>query len=74
MFHRQMICFCIIYIWLHLATVTAVLQSGTASFTLRDQDHTNKREGEWTRINTLGSYNVDEMVSEYILAVYKALD
>ena len=40
----------------------AVLQCGTASLVLRDQDHTNKREGDWVRINTLGSYNVDEMV------------
>ncbi|MCG8621178.1 MAG: hypothetical protein MJE68_04115 [Proteobacteria bacterium] len=39
-----------------------VLQCGTASLTLRDQDHTNKREGDVIKINTLGSYNVDEMV------------
>ena len=40
----------------------AALQCGTASLTLRDQDQTNRREGEWTRVNTLGHYNVDEMV------------
>ena len=40
----------------------AALQCGTASLTLRDQDQTNRRDGDWTRVNTLGHYNVDEMV------------
>ena len=45
-----------------VALVHAALQCGTASLTLRDQDQTNRREGDWTKVNTLGHYNVDEMV------------
>ena len=47
---------------IYLHTQISVLQCGTASLTLRDQDHTTKREGDFIKINTLGSYSIDEMV------------
>ena len=36
---------------------------GSAGIPLRDQDATNLKEGDWIKINTLGHYKLDEMVS-----------
>ncbi len=35
---------------------------GANGVTLRDQDATNSKDGEWVKINTLGHYKLDEMV------------
>lgn len=35
---------------------------GNAGIPLRDQDATTRKDGEWTKINTLGYYGIAEMV------------
>ncbi len=41
---------------------TELISTGTAGIPLRDQDATNMKDGEWTKVNTLGHYKLDEMV------------
>ena len=39
-----------------------LVSKGATGVTLRDQDATNAKDGDWTKINTLGHYKLDEMV------------
>ena len=38
------------------------LRRSNAGIPLRDHDQTNLKEGDWTKINTLGHYRLAEMV------------
>ena len=40
------------------------LRRSNAGIPLRDHDQTNLKEGDWTKINTLGHYRLAEMVRE----------
>ena len=42
-----------------------LIGKGANGVTLRDQDATNSRDGEWTKINTLGHYKLHEMVRHH---------
>ena len=39
-----------------------LIGKGANGVTLRDQDATNSKDGEWVKVNTLGHYKLDEMV------------
>ena len=39
-----------------------LISKGSNGVTLRDQDATNAKDGEWVKVNTLGHYRLDEMV------------
>lgn len=41
----------------------AELCRANAGIPLKDQDTTSRRDGEWMKINTLGHFNILEMVS-----------
>ena len=45
-----------------VSVVTELIGKGDNGIILRDQDATNKREGEWVKVNTLGHFNLEEMV------------
>ena len=42
--------------------VAAELRRSNAGIPLRDHDSTNTKDGDWTKINTLGHYRLVEMV------------
>ena len=47
-----------------LGQVDLELRRGSSGVLLRDHDSSNEREGQWLRINTLGHYKLDHMVSK----------
>lgn len=46
-----------------LSLVLIELCRGNAGIPLKDQDTTSRRDGEWMKINTLGHFNIPDMVS-----------
>ena len=46
-----------------LSEVDLELRRGNAGIKLCDHDHSNERDGEWVKVNTLGHYKLDQMVS-----------
>lgn len=46
--------------------ITELIGKGANGVTLRDQDATNSREGDWCKINTLGHYQLHEMVRHHL--------
>ena len=47
-----------------LSAVDLELRRGNGGVLLRDHDSSNHREGGWVKVNTLGHYRLDNMVSE----------
>ena len=49
--------------WIMMCSLPELRRSN-AGIPLRDHDQTNVKEGDWTKINTLGHYRLAEMVRE----------
>ena len=47
-----------------LGEVDLELRRGNAGIKLYDRDPSSESDGDWVRINTLGHYKLDQMVSE----------
>ena len=50
-----------------LSEVDLELRRGNAGIKLHDNDDINEMDGDWVKVNTLGHYKLDQMVSSEIL-------
>ena len=57
-----------------LSEVDLELRRGNAGIKLHDHDDSNERDGEWVKVNTLGHYKLDQMVSLVLILCFYIMD